>query len=392
MKRSPLVSIFLIVLVDVMGLTIIIPLLPFYAQHYGANPAVVGLLFSSYAVCQLIAGPILGMLSDRFGRKPVLMLSQMGTFTGFLILAFAQNLWLIFLARIIDGFTAGNLTVAQAYISDVTPPHKRAKSFALIGIAFGLGFLLGPAIPAFLSDHGFQYPIFAAAFLSSLSIAGTFFLLPNKKEEDIQPPVVHEGPWFPWKLYYHAFDNRELARLLWQFLSFIFTFAFFIAGFALFAERRFFWRGEMLGAEEVGYLFAYIGFLGIIIQAGFLGKMIKRLGEKKLITAGFLSICIGLGILGMIDTLPLLLLALTFTFFGSSVVRPSLTSLITQKIDSRQQGMVLGLTQSLTSISQITAPLIGGILIQHQWLSAWAWTGAAVAFIGFWLSRKQNSV
>src|SRR5215467_7423959 len=177
-KKSPLLSIFLIVLVDVLGLTIILPLLPFYAESMGATPRVFGFLVSAYAISQLIAGPPLGHLSDRVGRRPVLLVSQMGTFVGFLMIAYARVLWLVFLARIIDGLTAGNLTVAQAYIADVTDEKNRAKSFGMIGIAFGLGFLVGPGVSGYLAQFGNTYPIFAAAGLSFISILCTYFLLP----------------------------------------------------------------------------------------------------------------------------------------------------------------------------------------------------------------------
>src|SRR4029077_1543312 len=180
-KSSPLLPIFLIVVVDVLGLTIILPLLPFYAESLGATPRVVGLLVSAYAICQLIAGPPLGHLSDRIGRRPVLLVSQVGTCIGFLILAYANTLWVVFLARIIDGLTAGNLTVAQAYIADVTDPEHRTRSFGIIGIAFGLGFLVGPGISGFLAQFGNVYPIFAAAGLSFTSILCTYFLLPGVK-------------------------------------------------------------------------------------------------------------------------------------------------------------------------------------------------------------------
>src|SRR2546430_1946456 len=187
MKKSPLLPIFLIVIVDVLGLTIILPLLPFYAESLGASPRVVGLLVSAYAICQFFAGPPLGHLSDRVGRRPVLLVSQIGTCIGFLILAFANSLWLVFLARIIDGLTAGNLTVAQAYISDVTEPQHRAKAFGIIGVAFGLGFLVGPAITGFLADFGNQYPILAAAGLSFTSIMATYFLLPSTAPHPAPP-------------------------------------------------------------------------------------------------------------------------------------------------------------------------------------------------------------
>src|SRR5208282_641337 len=144
--KNVLLPIFLIVAVDILGMTIILPLLPFYAEHYGASPQVVGLLITTYALCQLIAGPILGKLSDRFGRRPLLIISQLGTFAGFLVLGWARSLIWIFFSRFLDGITAGNLSLAQAYISDVTEPENRAKAFGVIGIAFGLGFLIGPAL------------------------------------------------------------------------------------------------------------------------------------------------------------------------------------------------------------------------------------------------------
>src|SRR5580692_3793507 len=159
---SPLLPIFLIVFVDVLGLTIVLPLLPFYTEKYGGSPSVYGLLASSYALCSLISGPLLGQISDKVGRKPLLILSQVGTFIGFLILGFSSNLWMIFLSRVIDGATAGNLSLAQAYISDVTTPQNRAKAFGLIGIAFGLGFPLGTTLSAFLSKYGYSYPAWAA--------------------------------------------------------------------------------------------------------------------------------------------------------------------------------------------------------------------------------------
>src|SRR6478672_7131496 len=202
-KSSPLLSIFLIVLVDVLGLTIILPLLPFYAESMGATPRIVGLLVSAYAICQLIAGPPLGHLSDRVGRRPVLLVSQIGTCIGFLILGFAHTLWVVFLARIIDGLTAGNLTVAQAYIADVTEPENRAKSFGIIGIAFGLGFLVGPALSGYLAQFSKTYPILLAACLSFTSIMCTYFLLPSvipHQEAQAEKRRVSQ-----WKIYAESF-------------------------------------------------------------------------------------------------------------------------------------------------------------------------------------------
>jgi MFS family permease len=385
-KRSPLLPIFLIVLVDILGLTIILPLLPFYAEHLGASPTVVGLLISSYAFCQLIAGPILGHLSDHMGRKPLLIVSQLGTLAGFLILAFSNTLWLVFLSRIIDGATAGNLSLAQAYISDVTTPENRARSFGVIGIAFGIGFLIGPAISGFLSQFGYVYPILAAALLSASSVVCTATLLPK-----VEPHTAGAGESGPggrrlnvlnWKMYGEYFARPALGPLLWQFFFFSFSFAFFMSGFALYAQRRYTMNGHPYGTKEIGYIFAYVGFLGIILQGALIGRLVKWFGETKLIKTGFAATAIGYSLLAWTRTLPQLLAASTVNSYGMGVLRPSLTSLITQQAGKREQGVVLGLTQSIMSISQIVAPVIAGALIQREMLAGWALGVGGAALLG----------
>lgn len=394
-RKSPLLPIFLIVLVDILGLTIILPLLPFYAEKLGASAVVVGLLISSYAACQLIAGPILGRISDRVGRRPVLIVSQMGTFVGFLILAGANVLWVVFLSRVIDGLTAGNLSLAQAYIADVTAPKDRAKSFGVIGIAFGIGFLIGPAISGFLSQYGYAYPILAAAALSAASILCTFFLLPavapTPPGEEIDPdaPPAPAGVRLgilDWKGYLEYFRRPGLSDLLWQFFLFAFSFSTFVSGFALFAERRFTVDGRPWGPKEIGYVFAYVGFLGIILQGGLIGRLVKWLGERRLVWSGFLAASIGFALLGFTYHLPALLAVSAISSYGTGVLRPAVTSLITQQVGRREQGVVLGLTQSLTSVSQIVAPIMAGLLIDRGLLEAWALAAAGTTFIGFLVS------
>jgi MFS transporter, DHA1 family, tetracycline resistance protein len=393
-RRSPLLPIFLIVVVDVLGLTIILPLLPFYAERMGASPTVVGLLVSTYAACQLVAGPVLGQISDRVGRRPLLLVSQMGTFAGFLILAWAGSLWVVFLARIIDGLTAGNLSLAQAYISDVTRPEERAKSFGVIGVAFGIGFLIGPAISGFLSTYSYQYPIFAAAALSATSILATYFLLPSapvvpesEKREGPPPPAGRRLRVLDWGNYAAYFRRPVLAELLWQFLAFTFTFAIFMSGFALFAERRYTWHGHPFGPKEVGYIYAYVGFLGIILQGGLIGRLVRRFGEEKLVAAGFISATAGFGLMGFTYHLPSLLVASTLASLGTGMLRPALTSLITQRAGREEQGVVLGLTQSLMSVAQIIGPVIAGFLIDHLLLTTWALVGASISALGVLLER-----
>ncbi len=386
MVRSPLLAIFLIVAVDILGLTIMIPLLPFYAEKLGATPEVIGWLIGVYAACQLISGPLLGRLSDHMGRKPLLLVSQAGTFVGFLITAYAPTLWILFLARAIDGSTAGNLSLAQAYISDVTKPEDRAKSFGIIGIAFGLGFLIGPAISGFLAQFDYKYPIFAAAALSATSILSTYLLLPS-----VTPGGIGAAPSGPggkrltlvqWGAYMEYFRQPQLARQLWQFLSFSLGFSMFVAGMPLVLERRL-----MFGPKQVGYTWAFAGLMGIFLQGPALGRLVKRFGERALNRAGFMGYMGGYAILGFVTNVPILIAATLVTSIGG-LVRPTLTSMITQATPREEQGVVLGLTQSLTSVAMIAAPPLGGWLIEHGWLTVWGLTASAIAAVGLLLSSR----
>jgi DHA1 family tetracycline resistance protein-like MFS transporter len=391
-NRSPLLPIFLIVLVDVLGLTIILPLLPFYAEHFGASATVVGLLMSSYALCQFIAGPILGRMSDHMGRKPLLIVSQFGTLVGFLILAFSNSLWLIFLSRIIDGLTAGNLSLAQAYIADVTVAENRAKSFGVIGVAFGIGFMIGPGISGYLAQFGYTYPILAAAFLSASSIVCTATLLP--KAEPHEPgegeTAARRLGIFDLRAYAEYFARPKLGRLLWQFFFFAFSFAMFISGFALFAQRRYTFHGQPFGPKEVGYIFVYVGFLGFIMQGGLIGRLVKMFGERALVWSGFAVAGVGYGLLAWTRTIGQLLFASTVNSL-SGALRPALTSLISQQSGKREQGVVLGLTQSITSVSQVIAPVIAGALIDRGQLSVWALATGGVALLGMFASLPNKA-
>lgn len=381
MRPSPLLAIFLIVAVDVLGLTIMIPLLPFYAEKLGASPFQVGWLIGAYAACQLVSGPLLGRLSDSTGRKPLLLVSQAGTFIGFIITAFAPNLIVLFLARMIDGATAGNLSLAQAYISDITKPEDRAKSFGVIGIAFGIGFLIGPAVSGILAKSDYRYPVYMAAGLSALSILATSVLLPKAE------PAKRDGgrlSLIAWGEYVKYFRDPVLATRLWQFLFFIFGFSMFTSGFPLFAERRL-----SFGPEQTGFVYAWAGFLGILTQGPALGKLVKKFGEEALNRVGFAAYAVGYTLLGLSYSIPMLAVAATVTAFGG-FVRPTLTSLITKAAPRSEQGSVLGLQQSLTSVAQIAAPPFAGILIQHGALTTWGIAAAGITAIGLVLAARAD--
>jgi DHA1 family tetracycline resistance protein-like MFS transporter len=392
-KRSPLLPIFLIVLVDIFGLTIIIPLLSIYSEHFGATPLQATLLVSVYALCQLVSAPLLGKASDRFGRKPLLLASQVGTFLGFLLLARATTLWMVYLSRIIDGATAGNISLAQAYISDNTEAKDRTKSFALIGIAFGLGFFVGPFLTGYLVHYGLSAPIYAAAAMSLGSVLCTLLLLPRAE----RPPQAAEGTAvgpggqrlavFEWKAYAPYFTRPVLSGLLAQFFFYALCFSTFTSGFALFAERRFTWEGRPVTPREISFLLGYVGFLGIVLQGFLIGRLVKRFGESALVSAGFISLVIGYLILGPCRDIATLLVVSTISSFGNGVLRPTLSSLVSQNAGPSEQGVVLGLNQALNSVAQIFAPILGGVLIGQSQLTLWAWVAAAAALVGYLLAR-----
>lgn len=372
-----------------------IPLLPFYAERLGASPTVVGSLVGVYAFCQLFSGPLLGRLSDHTGRKPLLIVSQIGTLIGFLVTASAPVLWVVFLGRIIDGCTAGNLSLAQAYISDVTKPEERAKSFGIIGIAFGLGFLIGPAISGFLAKYDYRYPMYAAALMSFTSIMATTFLLPSV--EPGQKAGAAPGPGgrrlslVQWGEYARYFRQPGLAILLLQFLTFTFSFSFFVSGFPLVLERRLTWNGMPFGPTQTGYMWAYAGLLGIFLQGPGLGRLVKRFGEPALNRAGFFGYVAGYTMLAFCHSIPMLFATVTVLAMGG-LVRPTLTSLVTHATPRGEQGAILGLTQSLMSVSQITAPPLGGLLIEHHLLTTWGMAAAAIALIGLSMAARHASV
>jgi MFS family permease len=333
----------------------------------------------------------------------MLLVSQFGTFVSFLMLAWAKSLSVVFLARIIDGMTAGNISLAQAYVSDVTAPENRARSFGIIGIAFGIGFLIGPAFSGFLSEFGYHYPILAAAGLSALSIAATALLLPSataanafrsalEERGNAGEPAAPSGRRlgvFEWSGYVEYFKRPILAGRLCEFAFFIFAFSTFTSGFALFCERRFTWDGEPFQPREVGFVLAYVGLLGIILQGKLLGPLVKRLGEPRLILVGFIASSSAYLTLGFTYQLSLLVLVATVSAFGNGILRPTLTSQITQAVGRHEQGVVLGLSQSLSSVAMIVAPLVGTALIEHEHLSIWAVVAAVFTAVGGLLARRN---
>ncbi|MCI0339425.1 MAG: MFS transporter [Acidobacteria bacterium] len=370
-SNKRLIPIFIVVFVDLLGFSIILPLLPYYASKFGASPQTIGILIASYSFCQFIAAPILGHLSDRYGRRPILLYSQIGSCIGFILMGKALQmpnplLWL-FVARITDGLSGGNLTVAQAYISDITNPEERAKNFGMIiGVSFGLGFLIGPTLGGFLSRYGYDVPAYAAAIISFASIMATWFLLPETQHQrdETRPSGL--------RLYTRVFDYLgipELRRLLMVFFFMTLPFAIYVTMFPLFADRQLHFT-----AEQAGYFLGFVGFLGIIWQGGLIGPFLKRFGDYRALIIGLIASACGLFYLAMVDAWWKLAFVAFFFSFGHGTARPSLTSIVTQSAPANRRGGVLGAMTSIESFTRIIAPILGGwiIALHPSWLG---WIG-----------------
>jgi MFS family permease len=386
LKSRPLLAIFLIVFVDILAFTLVLPYLPFYAEKFGATPTQVGLILTSFSFCQLLAGPVLGRMSDRMGRKPVLILSQIGTCLGFVLLALSKSLWMVYLARVLDGITAGNITVAQAAISDITKPEQRAKAFSLIGVSFGLGFFVGPAIAALLSHISPESPAWGAAALSACSVICTiaFFHDDADAHRDKQPFRIGRrdlAEAFHFEPIFRYLRDLRLKPLMMQYFFFNLSFSAHISCFALFAERRLHWDGHPFGAKEVGYLYAYLGFLGIAIRSWLIGALIRKFGERGTSRLGFVLQTAGFCSYAFVDSVATALIASTFASIGSGLIRPTLGAMMSYASPPREQGAVFGVGQSLASIASIIAPLLAGLIIEHAPLEAWAmFTGGSMLF------------
>lgn len=376
-------------LVDVFGMTLVIPLLAIYAESFNANAVQATMLVTVFAACQLVSGPIIGYMSDRIGRKPMLIFSQIGTFIGFIILARATSLWMIYLSRIIDGATAGNLSLAQAYIADNTAPENRVKAFGLIGIAFGLGFFIGPSVTGFMSaKYGLNAPIYLAAAMSATSVLATAGLLRGGRGHS----SVEADRWaaLRWRTYTVYLARPALRTRLMQFLFYMMSFSMFISGFALFAERRYTWNGQPFGPREIGYVFGAVGLLGIFLQGALIGRLVKKYGEALLVIAGFVTLVAGYFILGATMWVPALIFAGVITGFGNGVLRPALTALISHQAGRHEQGTVLGVSQALMSGASVVIPILSGFLIEHDLLALWCWTAALFAAIGWLLTYGSD--
>jgi len=407
MKRSPLIVIFTTVFIDLVGFGIVIPVLPFYAEGtaFNATPRMVGLLFASYSIMQLIFSPILGGLSDKYGRRPVLLLSIIGTGIGFLILGLAKTITMLFFGRILDGITGGNISTAQAYIADVTTEENRAKGMGLIGAAFGLGFILGPAIGGILSGWGIHVPFIFAAALCFANAMLLYFTLPETVTAD--HPAKNLAGGRSLRQVGRALKQPKLAFVLVIYFLFIVAFSIMTTSFSLYTMFRFGYD-----AQHTGYLFAYVGLIAVIIQGGLIGRLVKRFGELPLVIFGALCFAISLFAVPFVGPaaggLAGLLIGGGVFSMGNSLATPALTSLASKSVGPAQQGVVLGVTQSTASLARAVGPTLAAVLISSSIAHLGAdgllhymsdrslfvtfWTGAAIMLLATFLAIYYSKV
>ena len=376
MKRpaSPLTLIFLTVFIDLIGFGIVIPVLPLYAERFGASPLTIGWLLGIYSAMQCLFAPILGKLSDRVGRRPVLLLSLLGTSIGFFMMGLANTLAMLFVARIIDGITGGNISTAMAYIADITASKDRSRRMGLIGAAFGLGLIFGPAIGGLLSHVSMGAPFLFAGALAAANTLAVSFLLPESLSEERRRDARRDTS------IAELFREAKTQSLVVVLSTYFFTtvaFSLLTATYPLFTQHRFGY-----GAVQNGYIFACQGIIGAIIQGGLLGWLVRFSSDKVLTIAGTAVLTISLFVLPWSGT-PVFLFATTAgVAVGHALVAAPINGLASKSVSAASQGRVLGLMQSAASLARIVGPVVGGWLLNHDAVNLAAEFGRTPYWVG----------
>lgn len=373
--KSGLFLVFLIVVIDLMGFGIVLPLLPFYAARFNATPLMIGLLYSVYSLAQLVFSPYWGALSDRIGRRPIMLLSTFGASLAYILFAFSDTLWLLLASRLLAGIMGGNISTAQAYVADVTTHEERSKGMGLIGAAFGIGFTVGPALAGILTHEPFRgilglpvyaLPGFFAAALSFISFILVWLKLPEtvsarKFASPDEDRINASGGVFStifWKkLFLEQAEKPVLAAL------FLCVFLLSISQSSLYSAFPLFYSGTLgLSAEKVGFQFAYMGIIAVLIQGIFIRALTKRFGETRLFLIGTLVMGAGYFLAGAARSEQILLCALTLMAVGGSLNGPTLTSLVSKNAPEHRLGTVLGGSQGLSAMGRVIGPVWGGAL------------------------------
>lgn len=406
MKRSPLIILFITVMLDLLGFGIILPLLPLYVRHFHGGPAVSGWLAASFSVMQFIFAPIWGRMSDKYGRRPMILIGLLGSALSFLAYGLATQLWMLFVSRIFAGaLTAASLPTAQAYISDVMPPEKRSRGMAMIGVAFGIGFSTGPWIGGQLGKYGLAVPAFAVAGLSFANFLWSLYALPEshtKRDAEHARRVTL----FDTSAFRRAWHNPALRELLTVFTTASFAFSLMEATFTWLVILRFIdpqmplhasmYSGETRAAATVGPIFGVVGIASVLSQGAVMGGMAQKIGEVKLILLGSLLLSISLFGIGATHSLGQLTVLAALLSVANGMMGPALSSMVSKSAGPNEKGSVLGVQQGLGSLGRMTAPPLGTWLLQSiRPLGVPYFLAGSLMFIVFLLSlnlRKQEAI
>lgn len=376
--------IFIVVLIDLIGFGIIIPILPRYSEtHFGANEIQIGILIASFSFFQFISAPILGRISDRIGRKPVISLAMFISSISYLIFAFAPNYWIALLSRSIAGIGGGSISAAQAYIADVTEKSERTKGMGLIGTAFGLGFVLGPFIGGLLSTYGYIVPNLSASGFSFLAFILTRLLLRESLNETVKLKLneIEFSQSFKLSRYSKVFSNPVIGRFVLAFFIVTFSIANTYGVIPIFAYRYLHFTDR-----EIGFIYALIGIIGVIFQGYLIGKLTRSYGEKKILFTGMILMSIGLAFVpSVVGLKSIVWFLISIMAIGLALINPTILSLISKLTSAKEQGEILGINQSMGSLGRVLGPVWGGIAFNGFGYMYPLWTASIFTLIALYI-------
>jgi MFS transporter, DHA1 family, tetracycline resistance protein len=352
--------VFLISFTEVLGFSMVLPLIPFLGLELGLTPSQIGLIISVFSICQLFASPITGKLSDHFGRKPLFILSQISTFLGFVLLGFATTVILLIVARLIDGLLGSNMTVSQAYISDITEPKHRTRVYGYSSGVFGAGLIFGPFIGGILSTINYSVPMFFAAAITLVSIILVILFLPETIPKKTEKISLRLNDVIPIDDVRQFVRTHHIRNSLLMFFIYNMAFFLFISNISLLAEAQF-----HATANEVSFYMVWIGVIRVGIQTVLIARILRFFGEKRALVTGVISMTISMVTLAFSAEYLFVFVPLIFLAYGTGVSRPLLISRLTNSVTQKETGSILGVNNSLTSVAQIITPILGGFIIEY---------------------------
>jgi DHA1 family tetracycline resistance protein-like MFS transporter len=382
MKRS-LIFIFITVFVDMLGYSMILPLLPFFVQAQGGDAVLAGGLQSLYAFLQLFSGPILGSLSDRYGRKPILVACLFGTALAYTLFGLANSILFLFLAVLLDGLTGNNLSTSFTYVADITTAEERSRGMGIVSAAFGLGLMAGPALGGLLSDYGLFVPAFAAAGIAFANTIYGIFILPESLPPELRSQHKPTLNFISQLEVVFKIQNIRLLLLSVFFLNF--AFAGLQTNFPLFSNARFDWD-----ARQNGLLFAFVGTVSVFVQGFLFGRFQPKIGEVRLSIVGLVCLSLGMAGIALATEAWMIYPIVAFAAFGSSISIPAISGMISNRAPVNEQGRLMGGNQVLFSLTAILGPAVAGISFEQIGISAPYWIGSGLALIALYFAFRDS--